>query len=112
MRKMMEFRNRQQVRMCIFTNIFIIYYAFKIFISNQQAYDNAAKILNENKKTKVGLTSCTWKNKLGPTLNLVQKQKKIEETPLDKSKWNQSALLDILFFNKFQKISMNLVHHW
>ena len=34
MRKMMEFRNRQQVRMCIFTNIFIIYYAFKIFISN------------------------------------------------------------------------------
>lgn len=89
MRKMMEFRNRQQVRMCIFTNIFIIYYAFKIFISNQQAYDNAAKILNENKKTKVGLTSCTWKNKLGPTLNLVQKQKKIEETPLDKSTWNQ-----------------------
>ena len=34
MRKMMEFRNRQQVRMSIFTNIFIIYYAFKIFISN------------------------------------------------------------------------------
>ena len=34
MRKMMEFRNRQQVSMCIFTNIVIIYYAFKIFISN------------------------------------------------------------------------------